>query len=117
MEYSGPTDIDTNGLTISFNYYLNITVAHSGDGSRACPTCSASYLDKPLCNFIMTLKGLQLKSLINNGRLSYSELMTVANVSPSICSYSFGTQYYVSASSSDTTKIKIGNGFSAPPLG
>ena len=116
LEYSGPTDIDTNGLTISFNYYLNITVAHS-DGSRACPTCFASYLDKPLCNFVMILKGLQLKSLINNGRLSYSELMTVANVSPSICSYSFGTQYYVSASSTDTKKIKIGNGFSAPPLG
>ena len=116
LEYSGPTDIDTNGLAISFNYYLNITVAHS-DGSRPCPTCFASYLDKPLCNFLMTLKGLQLKSLINNGRLSYSELMTVANVSPSICSYSFGTQYYVSASSTDTKKIKIGNGFSAPPLG
>ena len=116
LEYSGPTDIDTNGLTINFNYYLNITVAHS-DGSMACPTCSATYLDKPLCNFVMTLKGLQLKSLINNGSLSYSELMTVADVPPSTCSYSFGTQHYVSASSSDTTKIKIGNGFSAPPLG
>ena len=116
LEYSGPTDIDTNGLTISFNYYLNITVAHS-DGSRPCPTCFASYLDKPLCNFVMILKGLQLKSLINNGRLSYSELMTVANVSPSTCSYSFGTQYGVSASSSDESRIKIGNGFSAPPLG
>lgn len=116
LSYSGPTDIDTNGLTISFQYYMNMTVANSY-GSWDCPICAASYLDKPLCNFRMTLNGLQLASLINKGSLSYSELMTVVNVSPSTCSYSFGTQYGVYASSSDESRIKIGNGFITPPLG
>lgn len=116
LSYSGPTDIDTNGLTISFQYYMNMTVANSY-GSWDCPICAASYLGKPLCNFRMTLNSLQLASLINKGSLSYSELKTVVNVSPSTCSYSFGTQYGVYASSSDESRIKIGNGFITPPLG
>lgn len=116
LSYSGPTDIDTNGLTISFIYYMSMTLASSG-GSTNCPICASSYLDEPLCSFRMTLNSLQLASLINKGSLSYSELMTVVNVSPSTCSYSFGAQYGVSASSSDESRIKIGNGFITPPLG
>ena len=116
LSYSGPTDIDTNGLTISFQYYMNMTI-EKGDGSMDCPICAAIDLGKPLCNFRMTLNSLQLASLINKGSLSYSELMTVVNVSPSTCSYSFGSQYGVSASSSDESRIKIGDGFITPPLG
>ena len=93
--------------------YNNITT-----DNKNCIQCapSPSYDDKPLCEYDISLTQNEIEKLVTKGLLRVTKTITIGNNSPSVCNYQ-DREFYGIYGRSNTTSIKIGDGFLANRLG
>lgn len=113
LTYSGSNTIDTRNASITLYAYNNITTEN-----KNCLQCapSPSYDDKPLCEYDISLTQNEIAKLVTNGLLRVTKTITIGNNSPSVCNYQ-DREFYGIYGRSNTTSIKIGDGFLANRLG
>ena len=111
LSYSGSKTIDTSNASITLYAYINITTT-----SNNCPQCALKYNNAPLCEHVIRLTQNEIAKLVTEGSLTITRLITIANESPSVCEYTRGT-FYGTYGSSNTTSIRIGEGFLPNMLG
>ena len=111
LSYSGSKTIDTSNASITLYAYNNITTENPN-----CLQCAKSYNDKNLCEHDISLTKNEIERLVTKGSLSVTKTIQIGNDLPSVCNYKAGTFYGIYGSS-NTTSIRIGDGFLENRLG
>lgn len=111
LTYSGSKTIDTSNASITLYAYNNITTTND-----KCLQCAKSYNDEALCEYDISLTKNEIARLVTQGSLSVTRKIKIGNDSPSVCNYKAGTFYGIYGRS-NTTSIRIGDGFLANRLG
>lgn len=112
LSYSGSNTIDTSNASITLYAYNNITT-----DNKNCLQCVDNlYDDKPLCEYDISLTQNEIAKLVTKGLLRVTKTITIGNNSPSVCNYQ-DREFYGIYGRSNTTSIKIGDGFLANRLG
>lgn len=106
LSYSGSKTIDTSNASIKLYAYHNITTEN-----KNCIQCAES-----LCDYDISLTKNEIARLVTQGSLRVTKTIQIGNNSPSVCNYKAGTFYGIYGRS-NTTSIKIGDGFLANKLG
>ena len=111
LSYSGSKTIDTSNASITLYAYNNITTTNN-----KCLQCALSYNDESLCEHNISLTKNEIASLVTRGSLCVTKTIKIGNDLPSVCNYKAGAFYGIYGSS-NTTSIRIGDGFLANRLG
>lgn len=111
LSYSGSNTIDTTNASITLYAYNNITTE-----DKNCIQCVDLYDNEPLCEYDISLTQNEIATLVTKGSLRVTKKIKIGNNSPSVCHYKAGTFYGIYGSS-NTTSIRIGDGFLANRLG
>ncbi len=106
LTYSGPKTIDTSNASITLYAYNNITTTNN-----KCLQCNES-----LCEYDISLTQNEIARLVTQGSLSVTKTIQIGNNSPSVCNYQAG-DFYGIYGRSNTTSIRIGDGFLENRLG
>ena len=91
--------------------YNNITTTND-----KCLKCALSYNDETLCEHDIKLTKNEIARLVTQGSLSVTKKIKIGNDLPSVCNYKAGAFYGIYGSS-NTTSIRIGDGFLENRLG
>ena len=91
--------------------YTNITTAN-----KNCLQCAPSYNNESLCEHDIKLTQNEIAKLVKQGSLRVTRKIKIGNDFPSVCNYKAGTFYGIYGRS-NTTSIRIGDGFLANRLG
>lgn len=112
LSYSGSNTIDTSNASITLYAYNNITT-----DNKNCIQCapSPSYDNEPLCEYNISLTQNEIAKLVTQGSLRVTKTIQIGNNSPSVCNYQ-DREFYGIYGRSNTTSIKIGDGFLANRL-
>lgn len=111
LSYSGSKTIDTSNASIKLYAYSNITTTN-----RNCLQCALSYNNETLCEHDISLTKNEIASLVTRGSLRVTKTIKIGNDLPSVCNYKAGAFYGIYGSS-NTTSIRIGDGFLENRLG
>ena len=111
LSYSGSKTIDTSNASITLYAYNNITTTN-----RNCLQCALSYNNETLCEHDISLTKNEIASLVTRGSLRVTKTIKIGNDLPSVCNYKAGAFYGIYGSS-NTTSIRIGDGFLENRLG
>lgn len=112
LSYSGSNTIDTSNASITLYAYNNITTEN-----KNCLQCVDNLYDnEPLCEYDISLTQNEIAKLVTKGLLRVTKTISIGNNSPNVCNYQ-DKKFYGIYGISNTTSIKIGDGFLANRLG
>lgn len=74
------------------------------------------YDNEPLCEYDISLTQNEIAKLVTKGLLRVTKTIRIGNNSPNVCNYQ-DREFYGIYGRSNTTSIKIGDGFLANRLG
>lgn len=111
LTYSGSKTIDTSNASITLYAYNHITTEN-----KNCLQCVDLYDKESLCEYDISLTQNEIAKLVKQGSLRVTKTITIGNNSPSVCNYQ-DREFYGIYGRSNTTSIKIGDGFLANRLG